>query len=133
VAGVIVADTSWVAALRDPLDVHHAAAVAVEGGIGDEAVLIAAVTLAECLVAPARLRRLDEAESALRAAFDVEAPDATAPRRWAQRRADSGLRLPDAIVLETALHQQARALVTFDRRLADGARAAGLTVLGAKS
>jgi predicted nucleic acid-binding protein len=104
----------------------------VERAIGDEPVLMAAVTLAECLVAPARLGLLDEAESALRAAFDVEAPDATAPRRWAQRRADTGLRLPDAIVLETALHQQARALATFDRRLAEGARGAGLTVLGAE-
>lgn len=130
-AGVIVADTSWVAALRDPLNPHHASAVEVERTIGDEPVLIAAVTLAECLVAPAKLGVLDEAEAALRAAFDVEEPDVSAPRRWAQRRAETGLRLPDAIVLETALHQQAGALATFDARLAERARAAGLRVLGA--
>lgn len=129
-AGVIVADASWIAALRDPLDARHGRALAVDERIGDETVLIAAVTLAECLVAPAKLGQLDDAEVALRAAFDVESPDETAPRRWAQRRADSGLRLPDAIVLETALHEGARALATFDERLAGRARGAGLVVLG---
>lgn len=129
---MIVADTSWVAALRDPQDAHHAAATTVSEQIGDEAVLIASVTLAECLVAPAQLGQVDAAEAALRAAFDVEEPDDTAPRRWAVRRAATKLRLPDAIVLETAIHHQARGVATFDGRLAERSRAAGLDVLGAQ-
>ena len=129
---MIVADTSWILALRDPHDAHHSAAVAVSDELGDEPVLVAAVTLAECLVAPAQLGQLEEAEIALRAAFDVEPVDGAAPARWAGRRAASGLRLPDAIVLETALHRGARAVVTFDARLAKQCRAAGLEVLGAE-
>jgi len=127
---VIVADTSWIAALRDPLDAHHQAAVAVEHIIGSEDVLVATVTLAECLVAPAKLDCLEEAEAALRSAFDIDTVDHTAPGRWASRRAMTGLRLPDAIVLETALYSQARAVATFDQRLADACRAAGIAVLG---
>lgn len=128
---MIVADTSWIAALRDPSDAHHAAAVEVNEEISDEVVLVAAVTLAECLVAPAQLGQVEDADLTLRAAFEVEAVDDTAPRRWASRRAACSLRLPDAIVLETALHHGARAVVTFDARLAKECRAAGLDVLGA--
>lgn len=129
-ARVIVGDTSWIVALRDPQDAHHAAAVAIVEAIGDEPVLIAVVTLTECLVAPAKLGLLDEAEGALRSAFDVEDADESAPRRWASRRAGTGLRLPDAIVLETALHHHARGVATFDERLAACCRAADVEVLG---
>ena len=122
--------TSWVVALRDPDDVHHAAAVAVDEAIGDESVLIAAMTLAECLVAPAKLGNVDVAEAALRAAFDIEDHDDSAPRRWASRRAVAELRLPDAIVMEAALHHGASGIATFDARLAACCRAAGLDVLG---
>lgn len=127
---MIVGDTSWIVALRDPDDAHHAAAVAVVEAIDDESVLIAAVTLTECLVAPAKLGNVDEAEAALRAAFDVAGYDERAPRQRANRRAVTGLRLPDAIVLETAVHHHARGVATFDARLAACCRAAGLDVLG---
>lgn len=127
---MIVGDTSWIVALRDPDDVYHAAAVAVNEAIGDESMLIAAVTLAECLVAPAKLGNVDEAEAALRAAFDIEDHDDSAPRRWATRRAVAGLRLPDAIVMETAVHHGASGVATFNTRLAACCRGAGLDVLG---
>jgi predicted nucleic acid-binding protein len=129
-ACVIVADTSWVAALRDPHDAHHGAAIAISDEIGDEPVLVAAVTLAECLVPAAQLGALEEADVALRAAFDIDPVDDAAPARWAWTRATSGLRLPDAIVLDTAIHHQARGVATFDARLAKQCRAAGLVVLG---
>ena len=108
---------------------HHAAAVAVDEAIGDESVLIAAVTLAECLVAPAKLGNVDVAEAALRAAFDIEDHDDSA-LRWASRRAVAELRLPDAIVMEAALHHGACGIATFDARLAACCRAAGPDVLG---
>lgn len=91
---------------------------------------VTAVTLAECLLPPAQLGRLEEADVTLRAAFDIELVDDAAPARWALRRATTGLRLPDAIVLETALHHQARGVATFDGRLSKRCRAAGLVVLG---
>lgn len=127
---MIVADTSWVVAVRDPQDVRHPAARAAFDAVGDEQVLLAPLTLAECLVGPARLGRAEEAERDLRAAFDVAVDDVSAPLRWALRRAGSGLRLPDAVVLETAVAGGARAVLTYDERLARACTAAGITPLG---
>ena len=74
---------------------------------------------------------LEEASAGLRASFDVADVDPDAPMRWAQLRAATGLRLPDAIVLDTALNRRARAVATFDERLAARAADHGLEVLGA--
>lgn len=127
---MIVVDASWIVALRDPGDDHHSRAMATAREIADEAAVLHPVTLAECLVAPARLGMLDEAADGLRAAFEVADIDRDAPVRWAQLRAETGLRLPDAIVLDTALRQHARALATFDERLAARAAEHGIEVLG---
>lgn len=129
-ADLIVADASWVVALRDPDDAHHDQALGHDGAFGDRVVMLAAVTFAECLVHPAHLGRLTEVAEMMRAAFRVEVPDDAAPERWAARRAASGLRLPDAIVLETALHVEAGAIATFDDRLAAAARQHELHVYG---
>lgn len=130
---MIVADASWIVALRDPEDDHHREAIAVNGEIAGEAAILHPVTLAECLVAPAKLGVLDEAALGLRAAFEVIDVDPDAPIRWAMLRAETGLRLPDAIVLDTALHHRARAIVTFDERLATQSADHGLAVLGAQT
>ena len=128
---MIVVDASWIVALRDPGDDHHGRAVATAREIADEDAVLHPVTLAECLGAPARLGVLEEASTGLRASFDVADVDPDAPMRWAQLRAATGLRLPDAIVLDTALNQRARAVATFDERLAARAAVHGLEVLGA--
>jgi hypothetical protein len=39
----------WVAARRDPDDAHHAGATKASDEIGDESVLVASVTLDDCL------------------------------------------------------------------------------------
>ncbi|MDE0701143.1 MAG: type II toxin-antitoxin system VapC family toxin [Acidimicrobiaceae bacterium] len=127
---MIVADASWVVALRDPSDRHHDQAVAVNGEIGSESSLLHPVTLAECLVAPARLGVLDEASARLQAAFDIDIIDPGAPARWTKLRAETRLRLPDAIVLDTALNRRARAIATFDEQLQTRAADHGLEVLG---
>jgi len=127
---VIVVDTSWVVALRDPGDDHHRRAVETSREIADEDAVLHPVTLAECLVAPSRLGVLEEASAGLRASFDVVDVDPDAPLRWARLRAATGLRLPDAIVLDTALHRRARAVATFDERLAARAAGHGIEVLG---
>jgi predicted nucleic acid-binding protein len=76
------------------------------------------VTLAECLVGPASSGLLEEAVGAFRSAFTIATVDANAPLRWAALRAATGLRLPDAIVLDTAVVGGATAILTFDRQLA---------------
>ena len=127
---MIVADASWVVALRDPGDDHHRKAVAINGAVANEDALLHPVTLAECLVAPAHLGVLESASEGLRASFVVAEVDHDAPLRWAALRAETGLRLPDAIVLDTALSHNARAIATFDARLAASAAQHGLEVLG---
>jgi predicted nucleic acid-binding protein len=127
---VIIADASWVISLRDPADRHHETAVATNEALGDEPAALPLVTFAECLVAPAALGVLERAATELRSAFHIVEPDEGAPLRWAALRARSGLRLPDAIVLDAALHLGARAIATFDDRLAVRARERDLQVLG---
>ena len=127
---MIIADASWIVALRDPADAHHEAAVDINDELDDERALLAAVTFAECLVAPAKLGQLEVAAAQLRAAFSVVDADPDAPVRWAALRADTGLRLPDAIVLDTALHHRARAIATFDEKLAASAIEQRIGILG---
>jgi len=128
---VIVADASWVVAPRDPSADHPPLAAAINRGISDEDVWLHPVTLAECLVAPARLGVLQDAVLRLRAAFEIPEVDRDAPVRWAALRAETGLRLPDAVVLDTALSHRARAVVTFDSKLAAAAGQRGLDVVSA--
>ena len=127
---MIVVDASWIVALRDPVDAHHLRAVAAFREFAEEEALLHPLTLAECLVAPAKLGVREEAANGLRASFAVADVDPEAPLRWAQLRAATGLRLPGAIVLDTALHRRARAVATFDDRLAARAAEHGLGVLG---
>lgn len=119
---MIVADASWLIALADPGDANHDDAVALAGTIGDEDVLLHPVTLAECLVGAAIIGELDVADAEFRTAFQIVDVDAGAPRRWAQLRATTRLRLPDAIVLDAALFHGATKILTFDRELAATAR-----------
>ena len=124
----VVADSSWVIALRNSSDVHHKAAVASRRRLRNEVLVLAPLTLAECLVTPAVAGDTESAERVLRAAFEVPLDDASAPARWATRHAATGLKLPDAIVLETAHRQQATGVATFDDALAAASRRAGLKV-----
>lgn len=129
---MIVVDASFVMALRDPTDAHHEAATRESAAMGDERAVLPAVTFAECLLAPAKLGVLDDVAGSLRAAYDVVDADTDAPLRWASLRAETGLRLPDAIVLDAALGQGARAVATFDDKLAARSVDRKLEVLGAQ-
>jgi predicted nucleic acid-binding protein len=125
---VIVADASWLIALVDPDDAHHRLATSIRDVLDDEVVLLHPLTLAECLVGPARRGSLDQSDARIRAAVDVMDFDPRSPARFAQLRAEHRLRLPDAIVLDTAL-QNGVGIVTFDLRLAQAARRLGVRVL----
>lgn len=124
---MIVADASWIIALRDPRDPHHRYAVRLNEATADEVVILHPVTFAECLVGPAKLDRLDAAASAARAAFEVVGLDADAPLRWARLRATTNLRLPDVIALDTAVVHGARMILTFDSQLAAEAESRSIT------
>jgi predicted nucleic acid-binding protein len=112
-----------VIALRDADDPHHVAAIALnDAHLGDQ-ILLHEVTLAECLVGPALIGRLDAANRSAREAFDIVSTDAGAPKRWAELRAACRLRLPDVIVLDVAIRFAATTILTFDSRLiAEAAR-----------
>ncbi len=58
---MIVADASWIIALRDPDDPHHRAAVTLNNATADEVIILHPVTFAECLVGPAKLAQFDDA------------------------------------------------------------------------
>ena len=75
-------------------------------------------------------RRGDEVSRFQAAQCLVTDVDVDAPERWAALRAQTGLQLPDVIVLDTALTYNARAIATFDTRLATSASLRGLEVLG---
>ena len=102
---MIVADASWIIALRDADDPHHASAITLNEATVDDVIVVHPVTLAECLVGAARLGQLDAGAAALRAAFEVADIDIDAPLRWANIRSATSLRLPDAIALDTARAQ----------------------------
>jgi len=118
---MIVADASWIVALRDARAAHHDRAIAIHDSIGTERVVLPSLTFAECLVGPATFGVIDAAARDLRAAFEIVEADVDAPLRWAALRVDTRLRLPDVVVLDTAVRHGARAVATFDDRLATAA------------
>ena len=119
---MIVADASWVIALRDPGDPHHLSAIALNDATIDDNVILHRLTFAECLVGAARLGHTEIAANAIRAAFEIVDIDPDAPLRWANLRAATRLRLPGAIVLDTAIVNAATMILTFDQQLATEAK-----------
>jgi len=102
-------------------DAHHAAACSVlQDGIAGEQFAMSASSLAESLITPAR-----QGEGGIRAAMaaigrlSVRTVDLTAEiaiETARLRAAHRSLRLPDALVIATAIESGADRLVTTDRR-----------------
>lgn len=127
---MIVLDASVLIAYLDADDDHHQAAEALLAGAIDDNLGANPLTLAEVLVVPVRVGRLDHTLAALRD-LEVEElpfPPATAVR-LAQLRASSGLKMPECCVLLAAEHAGAT-VATFDERLAETAEHRNLTVFG---
>ena len=116
----LILDASVLIGLLDSLDAHHESAVrAVE--LADQArrkLLTPASAYSEALVAFARADRLADAREAIGAMGITVAPMSGAiAERAAVLRAKAGrLRLPDAIVLATALELDGE-LLTYDTQL----------------
>ena len=123
---MIVLDASVLIAHLDAGDAHHEAAQSLLEGTGGEALGASAITLAETFVSPARIGRLEEAESAV-GLLGVEelVIGADSAGRLATLRAGTSLKMPDCCVLLAALDRQAK-LASFDSALLAAARELGL-------
>ncbi|GGH50309.1 type II toxin-antitoxin system VapC family toxin [Microbacterium album] len=129
-AGVVV-DANVIIALLDARDATHEQAAAVLRTLVGRPKHVHPLTLSEVLVHPARRGGREEAalqRAALaRAGFAVIDEGAPSPEDIAVARS-RGLRMPDAVVLASAL-SLAVPLVTFDRRLASAARDGGVPLI----
>jgi predicted nucleic acid-binding protein len=126
---VIVLDASVLIAYLDGNDVHHAAAERLMTREIDDDFAVNPLTLAEVLVRPARVGRLDVAGAVFRDLGVVEQlfPTETAVQ-LAHLGASTGLRMPDCCVLLTAGQTGAR-VATFDVPLAKAAGGLGLVAI----
>lgn len=123
---MIVLDASVVIAFL-AADSHGPAARAFFAQTLEDDLRMNELTLAETLAGPARAGRTDVALAHLHR-LRIGAVPLTDPIALARLRADTGLRMPDAVVLHCALAHHA-ALATFDRTLAARARELGVVVL----
>ncbi|MCL2594247.1 MAG: PIN domain-containing protein [Promicromonosporaceae bacterium] len=132
---MIVLDASVVIAYTKPGDAHYEASRAVFRGHSG-LLVIHETTAAECLTLPARFGRaltafhhltgvVAEGDLGVRVLSNLGTPTAPWPVQVAQARADTGLKLPDAVVLATALAIDGK-VATFDARLAEVARERGV-------
>ena len=126
---MIVLDASVVIGHLDATDAHHQAATALLLTAGTEDLVVHPLTLAESLVSAAQAGRLTEVVADLRRLRIRQSEmDADQPLRLATLRAETRLKLPDCVVLDTA--QRGRAvLATFDDSLRAAALALGVRTM----
>ena len=120
---MIVLDASVVIAAFEPADAHAERARSLLADT-EEQLALSVITLAEVLASPD-----SRAEARVTALEAVVVPiGAGAGSRLGELRRTTRLKLPDCCVLLAAEHVDAAALLTFDERLADVARARGFHV-----
>ncbi len=123
----VVLDASVVIAHLNQGDVHAERAFTILDT--EDEFALHPVTLAECLVFPARSGRTAEALATLaRIGVETLVPDPAEPALVAELRAGNRVALPDCFVLGAAIRHGA-ALGTFDERLATAAKERGVTVV----
>lgn len=128
---MIVLDASVLIGFMFEQDDHHSAAVALLRNVAGAPLGVSQLTLAEVLVVPTRLHRLDAAEQMLADLGVTELPlPSGASRRLAELRVETGLKLPDCCVLLTA-QTVSGSLATFDERLALETTSRGIEVIAA--
>lgn len=125
-----VLDASILIAHLDDADALHSRAGDVLREVIEDGVGASPLTMAEVLVGPTRMGRLERARGALRelgvAAIGMREE---APVRLAMLRVATRLRLPDCCVL-LAAEQIDGGVATLDQRLGSAARELGLVVRG---
>ncbi len=127
-AAVVVLDASVLIGHLDSGDAHHDRARRLLLRLSELQFAASPLTVAEVLVGPARAGLMERAQAALQRLAIATLPlDETGPKRLAELRVRTGLRLPDCCVL-LAAEQAAGAVATFDDRLVAAARDLGLQV-----
>jgi predicted nucleic acid-binding protein len=117
--GLAVVDASVLIATIDTLDVHHErATIELEAARRQHTLALPAVAFSEALVLPYRagpaLGR--GVEGGLRRLGRVEPVTDRIASRAARLRAERKIKLPDALILATAVELRASEILTFDRR-----------------
>src|SRR5437588_10563904 len=117
--GVAVIDASVLIATIDKQDVHHDdARSALKATRQHHTLALPAVACSEALVVPYRTSQFQgrSVEGSLRRLGQIEPITDGIASRAAQLRAKRRMRLPDALVLATALQLHAHEILTFDRQ-----------------
>lgn len=117
--GLAVVDASVLIATIDQRDAHHECAVTeLEKAQERQALALPAVAFSEALVAPYRAGRSygRSIEAGLRRIGRIEPVSGAIASRAAQIRASHRLKLPDALILATAVELRASEILTFDHR-----------------
>jgi predicted nucleic acid-binding protein len=126
VAGVIVLAASVLIAHLNRDDASHAQSEQLLMDTAEHPLSASSITLAEVLVGPARVGKLEVARTALAELEVSEVLLSTgAAERLARLSAETGLKLPDCCVLLAAETVHADAVLTFDDRLAKRVRDLG--------
>jgi predicted nucleic acid-binding protein len=126
VARVIVLDSGVLIAYLNPADAHHERVVSFLVERADEPFSVATLTLSECLVHPARSDKLPIALESLRMLeLDVEDMRERDAIPMARLREETRLKMPDAVVLHTAM-AFAGSVATTDRALSIAAMRVGV-------
>lgn len=125
---MIVLDANLLIAAVNGKDAHHDWAITFIRDTAAEDFVVSALTYAEILVSPARHGILDQFRKNIDSlgyqVAPISAEDAVA---IAKVRSETGLRLPDAVVLHTA-HAYSASLATADAQVAKIATDRGISV-----
>lgn len=124
----MILDANVVIALLNPEDAHHSRAAGLLVEVPEEDLHIPAVTLGEALVWHVRAGTGERALEVLEDLGLSVIESKEDPLALARVRAESGLRMPDCIVLHHAL-TRGEALATMDERLARAGLERGLRAL----
>ncbi|MDQ3990964.1 MAG: PIN domain-containing protein [Actinomycetota bacterium] len=116
--GLTVLDSSIVMAFRDASDPHHGAAVSALKDAATQVLVVPVIAYAEVLVGAYRKGRKHAslAERFFEEAVRVEPASRSIARTAAKLRAARGMRLPDALIVATAIDLDADEVLTADDR-----------------
>jgi predicted nucleic acid-binding protein len=119
--GLAVVDASVLIAAIDDGDAHHERAIAeLEAALDQQTLRLPAVAFSEALIFPYRESpsRGRAVEGGLRRLGRVEPVTAAIASRAARLRTERRIKLPDALILATAVELRAQEILTFDERWA---------------
>ncbi|MCA0438535.1 MAG: PIN domain-containing protein [Actinobacteria bacterium] len=121
----MILDACVLIAALSPEDAHHDVAHTLLATA--EPLATPPLTMTEVIVGPARTGQLGPVQFLL-TGLGIELAPGLDPAALATLRADTGMPLPDCVVLDAA-RGSGQMLATFDERLARHARALGVTVV----